>query len=80
MDSGDPDAYQKGFVAGLRKMDAKAREQFAEATGLPRALVSDVVGEVPEDRPRMSGQIREEVIKAIAAKYDEEAEAMRHES
>ena len=79
IDSGDEDAFQEGFVAGVRKLDAKAREQFAEATGLPRALVSEVAGEVPEDKARMSWQIREEVIKAIAAKYDREAEAMRHE-
>ena len=79
MDTGDEDAFQEGFVAGIRKMDAKAREQFADATGIPRALVSEVAGEGPEDKPRKSSEIREDVIKAIATNYDRGSEAMQRE-
>ena len=77
MDTGDPDAFQKGFVAGIRKMDAKAREQFADATGVPRALLSEVARDEPENKPRKSSEIREDLIKAIPAKYDRGAEAVR---
>ena len=77
IDTGDEDAYREGFVTGIRKMDLGQREQFADATGIPRALIAEVAGEEPADKTRQSSEIRDDVIEAIAANYDRGEEVTR---
>lgn len=77
IDSGDEDAYQEGFVTGIRKMDPGQRDQFANVTGIPRALIAEAAGEEPGDKTRKLSEIRDDVIEAIAAKYDRGEEVTR---
>ncbi len=73
--SGDQDAYREGCMAGIRKMDEWQRSQVALASGIPSKIITEVAGVTSQNRK--PGHIRQDVIEALADKYDDQIRAVK---